>query len=309
MGTPDFSVPALSEIIAAGHDVAAVYSQPPRPAGRGMALKPSPVHAFADGVGIPVLTPRSLRSSEAQEIFHAHGADVGVVVAYGLILPQPVLDAPRHGCLNLHASALPRWRGAAPIQRAIMAGDTSTAVMVMRMEAGLDTGPVCLAETMAIGANTTAGDLHDQMARQGAGLLVRALAALERDSLDCKPQSETGVTYAAKIEKAEAQIDFSRPALDVHNQIRGLSPFPGAWFERPSAEGRPGERIKVLRSELADGSGQPGEVLGPPLTVACGSGAVRMTLLQRAGKKPMDVDAFLRGCPIHVGEKLTYRPN
>jgi methionyl-tRNA formyltransferase len=224
------------------------------------------------------------------------------VVAYGLILPRPILEAPRYGCLNLHASALPRWRGAAPIQRAIMAGDTETAVMVMRMDEGLDTGPICLAERVPIGPNTTAGELHDELARVGASLMVRALAALERGSLDATPQPEEGVTYAAKIDKAEARIDFSRPAREVHNLIRGLSPYPGAWFEA-GPQGKH-ERIKVLRSELAEGSGPPGTVLDEHLTVACGEGAVRLTVLQRAGRKPMSAEEFLRGFDLPVGTRL-----
>ena len=253
MGTPEFSVPTLAEIIGAGHEVAAVYSQPPRPAGRGMAERVSPVHAFAAAAGLEVRTPRSLRTPEAAEAVRALEADVAVVVAYGLILPPAVLAAPRYGCLNLHASALPRWRGAAPIQRAVMAGDTETAVMVMRMEEGLDTGPVCLAERVEIGADQTAGDLHDELSRRGASLMVRALAALERGSLVETAQAADGVSYARKIDKAEAHIDFSRPASEVHNQIRGLSPFPGAWLE--VSVGGKSERIKVLRSELGTQDG------------------------------------------------------
>lgn len=302
MGTPDFAVPTLVEILAAGHDVVAVYTQPPRPAGRGMDERKSPVHLQAEQNGIAVFTPKSLKGAAEQEVFRSHGADVGVVVAYGLILPKPILDAPEHGCLNLHASALPRWRGAAPIQRAIMAGDTETAVMVMRMDEGLDTGPICLAERVPIGPNATAGELHDELARVGASLMVRALAALERGSLDATPQPGTGVTYAAKIDKAEARIDFSRPAREVHNLIRGLSPFPGAWFEAGPAGRR--ERIKVLRSELAEGAGEPGTVLDDRLTVACGEGAVRLVLLQRAGRKPMPADEFLRGFDLAPGTQL-----
>ena len=302
MGTPEFAVPTLVEILAAGHDVVAVYTQPPRPAGRGMDARKSPVHRQAEQSGIQVFTPASLKGAAEQEVFRSHGADVGVVVAYGLLLPKPILEAPEHGCLNLHASALPRWRGAAPIQRAIMAGDTETAVMVMRMDEGLDTGPICLAERVPIGPNMTAGELHDELARVGASLMLRALAALERGSLDATPQPETGVTYAAKIDKAEAHIDFSRPAAQVHNLIRGLSPFPGAWFEAGPAGRR--ERIKVLRSELAEGSGQPGTVLDDRLTVACGEGAVRLVLLQRAGRKPMPGDEFLRGFELAPGTQL-----
>ncbi len=307
MGTPDFAVPTLAEILGAGHDVVAVYCQPPRPAGRGMAERKSPVHRFAESAGLPVLTPKSLRTVDAQETFRAHRADVAVIVAYGLILPQPVLDAPPFGCFNLHASALPRWRGAAPIQRAIMAGDAETAVIVMRMEAGLDTGPVCLAERIAIGQDTTAGELHDALARSGAGLMVRALAALERGSLTETPQSEHGVAYAAKIDKAEAHIDFSQPAESVHNQIRGLSPFPGAYFELKAQPNDNPERIKVLRSALLVDAvdGAAGEVLDDKLTVACGSGAVRLIELQRAGKRPMSAAELLRGFRIPRGQRLT----
>ncbi len=302
MGTPDFSVPTLSEILGAGHEVVAVYSQPPRPAGRGMAETPSPVHRFAAASGLTVLTPKSLRTPEAQEQFRAHAADVAVVVAYGLILPKPVLDAPRLGCFNVHASALPRWRGAAPIQRAIMAGDAETAVMVMRMEEGLDTGPVCLAERTPIGRNETAAELHDRLSLLGAGLMVRALAALERGSLSQTPQPAEGVTYAAKIDKAEARIDFARPAAEVHDHIRGLSPFPGAWFE-VAVSGK-AERIKVLRCVEAEGAGVPGTILDDALTVACGSGAVRLVTLQRAGKKPMSATELLRGFALPKGLAL-----
>lgn len=302
MGTPDFAVPTLSEILAAGHEVVAVYTQPPRPAGRGMSERPSPVHAFAAAQGLPVLTPRSLKGSVDQQAFCAHRADAGVVVAYGLILPRPVLEGPRLGCFNLHASALPRWRGAAPIQRAVLAGDAETAVMVMRMSEGLDTGPVCLAERVTIGPDETAGELHDRLSLIGAGLMVRALAALERGSLTQTPQPEAGVTYAQKIDKAEARIDFSAPAEVVHNQIRGLSPFPGAWLEIETSHGR--ERLKILGSRLAEGSGAPGEVLDDALTVACGTGAVRLVELQRAGKRPMRAAELLRGLPIAVGTRL-----
>lgn len=302
MGTPDFAVPTLAEIIGAGHEVAAVYSQPPRPAGRGMAETPSPVHRFADSAGLPVRTPLSLKGADAQQAFAALQADAAVVVAYGLLLPDAVLQAPRLGCFNLHASALPRWRGAAPIHRAIMAGDAETAVAVMRMERGLDTGPVCLAEPVAIPPDMTTGELHDVLAQRGASLMVRALGALERSALDCAPQPADGVTYAAKIDKAEARIDFARPAAQVHNLIRGLSPFPGAWFETDAGGKR--ERIKVLRSQLAEGSGAPGEVLDDKLTVACGEGAVRLVDLQRAGKKPMRAEEVLRGFALPPGTQL-----
>jgi len=302
MGSPEFSVGTLAEIIGAGHDVVAVYSQPPRPAGRGQAERPQPVHKFAADAGIPVLTPPNLRGPEALAQMKSHDADVAVVVAYGLILPQAILDCPRHGCLNLHASLLPRWRGAAPIQRAIMAGDAETGVMVMRMEAGLDTGPVCLADRVAIGPDTTAGELHDELARRGADLMVRALAALERGSLEARPQPSEGVSYAHKIDKTETRIDFNRDAHQVHNHIRGLSPFPGAWFELGTGVGR--ERIKVLRSELAAGSGAPGVTIADTLTVACATGAVRLTLLQRAGRKPMPAAELLRGFAIPAGTDL-----
>jgi len=302
MGTPDFAVPTLAEIVGAGHDVVAVYSQPPRAAGRGMAARKSPVHTFAETADIPVFTPATFKDAAEQAAFAAHGADAAVVVAYGLLLPNGVLEAPRLGCFNLHASALPRWRGAAPIQRAIMAGDAETGVMVMRMKQGLDTGPVCLGEHVAIGGDETAGELHDVLAARGASLMVRALSALERGSLDCQPQPEDGVTYARKIEKAEARIDFSRPAHDVHNLIRGLSPFPGAWFEAGPQGKR--ERFKVLRARLAAGTGTPGEVLDDALTVACGTGAVRLVELQRAGKRPMPAAEVLRGFAIPPGTRL-----
>jgi methionyl-tRNA formyltransferase len=302
MGTPDFSVPTLAEILGAGHEVVAAYTQPSRPAGRGMAERASPVAEFAASANIPVKSPESLKGAGEQEEFASLRADVAVVIAYGLLLPRPVLSAPRLGCFNLHASALPRWRGAAPIQRAIMAGDSETAVMVMRMAEGLDTGPVCLAERVPIGADTTAQELHDELSRRGASLMVRALGALERGLLDCRPQPDEGVTYAAKIDKAEARIDFGRKAQEVHNLIRALSPFPGAWFET-TAEGN-GERIKVLRASLADGRGSPGELLDDRLKVACGAGAVRLLELQRAGKKPMAAEDFLRGFPLPPGTKL-----
>lgn len=302
MGTPDFSVPTLAEIIGAGHDVRAVYTQPPRPAGRGMSERKSPVHRYAEAARIPVETPRSLKSGEALATFAGYTADVAVVVAYGLILPKPVLDAPVHGCLNLHASMLPRWRGAAPIQRAIMAGDTETAAMVMRMDEGLDTGPICLSERVAIGPDMTAGELHDELSQRGASLMVRALAALERDSLVATPQPEAGVTYAPKIDKAESRIDLTRPAAEVHNHIRGLSPFPGAWLE--ATIGTRTERLKILRAKLADGSGEPGELLTDDLVVACGTGAIRLTQLQRAGKKPMNADELLRGFSLPKGTRL-----
>lgn len=302
MGTPDFAVPTLAEIIGAGHQVIAAYAQPPRAAGRGMTERKSPVQVFAETAGIPVLTPMSLKGAAEQETFAALAPDAAVVVAYGLLLPRPVLAAPRLGCFNLHASKLPRWRGAAPIQRAVMAGDAETAVMVMRMEAGLDTGPVCLSEPVAIGADTTAGELHDVLAQRGASLMVRALAALECGTLNCVAQAEAGVSHAAKIDKAEARIDFAQDARTVHNLIRGLSPFPGAWFEA----GAPGrrERVKVLRASIVASEGRPGEVLDDQLTIGCATGAVRLIELQRAGKKPMAADELLRGFPLPRGTEL-----
>lgn len=292
MGTPDFSVPTLTELVSSGHEVVAVYTRAPKPAGRGQEERKSPVHMAAEGFGIPVFTPRSLKGEAEQIIFASHDADVAVVVAYGLLLPKPVLDAPRLGCLNLHGSLLPRWRGAAPIQRAIMAGDSQTGVQVMQMEEGLDTGPVGLGEVIAIAPDMTAGELHDTMMRVGADLMGRAFAALERDSLEFTPQPEEGTTYAKKIEKAECRIDWSRPAADVHNHIRGLSPFPGAWFEIDL--GGKSVRVKALRSSLGEGTGAPGTLLGD-LTIACGDGAVRLTQVQREGKGAMDAATFLRG--------------
>jgi methionyl-tRNA formyltransferase len=304
MGTPDFAVPVLAECLAAGHEVASVYSQPPRKAGRGMAEQPSPVHRFALEHGLAVRTPASLKGADEQAAFAALDLDVAVVVAYGLILPKPVLASPRLGCLNLHASLLPRWRGAAPIQRAIMAGDKETGVMVMQMEAGLDTGPVLLAEHVAIAADTTAGSLHDKLSGIGASLMVRALAALERGTLKATPQSEEGVTYAHKIEKEEARIDWSRDAKALDAHIRGLTPFPGAFFEVM----RNGEttRIKVLRAMPVEAGGKAGDILSldGAVTVACGSGALKIAELQRAGKGPMKAGDFLRGFPLSVGEKL-----
>lgn len=299
MGTPDFAVPTLTEIVMRGHEVVACYTRAPKPAGRGQAERKSPVHEAAEEFGIPVFTPRNFRDPAERTTFSALGAEVAVVVAYGLILPVEVLEAPEKGCLNLHGSLLPRWRGAAPIQRAIMAGDTRTAVSIMAMEEGLDTGPVGLVEEIPIGPDMTAGELHDEMMRRGADLMGRALAALERDALYFTPQPEEGVTYAAKIEKTESRIDFSKPAEAVHNHIRGLSPFPGAWFEIDLG-GRP-TRIKVLRSTRAQGAGEPGTVL-EGLTIACGEGAVRLTHVQREGKGAMDAATFLRGAGALVGK-------
>jgi len=298
MGTPDFSVPALDAVIAAGHEVVAVYTQPPRPAGRGKRDRPSPVQARAEARGLEVRHPVSLRTAEAQDDFAALGADVAVVVAYGLILPQAVLDAPVQGCLNIHASLLPRWRGAAPIHRAVMAGDAETGVCIMQMEAGLDTGPVLLCETTEIGPETTTALLHDRLAGMGARLIARALADLP--TLEPCPQPEDGVTYAKKIDKAEARIDWTRPAVEVDRQIRGLAPFPGAWCEIM------GERVKLLASRLAEGDGTPGQVLPrgeDQLVVACGEGAVELRRAQRAGGKPLATEEFLRG--IDLPEQLS----
>ncbi len=303
MGTPEFSVPILNALIGQGHEIAAVYSQPPRPAGRrGLELTPSAVHRNAEQFGIEVRTPKSLKSDEEQQAFRDLQADVAVVVAYGLILPPAILEGTRLGCYNGHASLLPRWRGAAPIQRAIMAGDLETGIMIMKMDEGLDTGPVAMAEKVKITADMTAGELHDQLSMAGADLMVRAMAALERDSLTLTPQSEDGVTYASKITKAETRIDWSQPAIDVHNRIRGLAPFPGTWCEMEIGEDL--ERVKLLRSILATGVGDPGTVLGDDLRIACGEGAVRLRSLQRAGGKVMDGLEFQRGAKIVQGMRL-----
>ncbi|MDE4192387.1 methionyl-tRNA formyltransferase [Phaeobacter gallaeciensis] len=296
MGTPDFSVPVLDALVEAGHEIAAVYCQPPRPAGRGKKDRPTPVHARAEALGLEVRHPVSLKGAEEQAEFAALGADVAVVVAYGLILPQAVLDAPKHGCLNIHASLLPRWRGAAPIHRAIMAGDAETGICIMQMEAGLDTGPVLLRRATAIEAEETTAQLHDRLSAMGAGLIVEALEKLTE--LVPEVQPEDGVTYASKIDKSEAQIDWTRPAEEVDRKIRGLSPFPGAWCEID------GQRVKLLASRLADGSGESGEVLDDALTIACGSGAVELLRLQRAGKGAQDREIFLRGFPVATGVRL-----
>jgi methionyl-tRNA formyltransferase len=299
MGTPDFAVPTLRELAERGHDIAAVYTRAPKPAGRGMEFTPSPVEREARRLGIPVLCPKTLRTPEALDTFRSHKADVGVVVAYGLILPKDILEAVPLGCFNLHGSLLPRWRGAAPINRAVMAGDKETGVMVMRMEEGLDTGPVAMTERLPIAADTTAGDVHDRLAPLGAKLMGRALEALERNQLILTPQPDVGVTYAAKIDKAETRIDWRKPAQQVHDHIRGLSPFPGAWFELPGAGGP--ARIKVLRTTLIDDFGPAGTVLDQNLTIACGDGAIRILELQRAGRQPMRANDFLRGTPIAPG--------
>lgn len=302
MGTPEFAVPTLLALAAHGHDIAAVYTREPKPAGRGMKLQETPVALAAHRLQAPVLTPKTLRTDEALANFRAHEADAAVVVAYGMILPQAILDAPELGCYNLHGSLLPRWRGAAPLNRAIMAGDAETGVMVMKMDAGLDTGDVAMAERIAITDAMTVTDVHDQLARLGADLMVRAMAALERGGLQLTKQSEDGVTYAAKIDKAEAKIDFAKAARAVLRHIHGLSPFPGAWCELP-IEGQP-VRIKVLRCAIADGRGDPGEVIDDHLTIACGDGAIRVSQLQRAGKQPMTAEEFLRGTPIAKGVRV-----
>ncbi len=303
MGTPDFSVPTLLELVAHGHEIAAVYTRAPKPGGRGMKLQATPVEVEARRLGIPVLTPKTLRTPEALEEFRAHRADAAVVVAYGMILPQAILDAPKLGCYNLHASLLPRWRGAAPINRAIMAEDAASGVMVMKMDVGLDTGDVAMAERLSITDAMTASDLHDALAPLGADLMVRAMAALERGALQLTKQSEDGVTYAAKIDKAEARIDWSKPARAVLRHIHGLSPFPGAWSE--IAGGGDAARIKILRCELVKGSGEPRTVLDDQLTIACGEGAIRIVELQRAGKAPMKAAEFLRGTPLKPPARLT----
>ena len=299
MGTPDFAVPTLVELAARGHEIAAVYTRAPKPAGRGMDVQRAPVEQEARRLALTVHTPKTLKDEEAQAAFRADDADAAVVVAYGLILPKSVLEAPRLGCFNIHASLLPRWRGAAPINRAIMAGDAESGVTIMKMNEGLDTGAMAMAERTPIGADMTAGDLHDVQSHLGAELLLRALAAAERGSLTLTPQLDNGVSYAEKISKNEARIDWSKPWKQVHDHIRGLSPFPGAWFEIDGA------RIKALRSTKGDGSGVAGTVLDDKLTIACGAGAVRLTQVQRAGKQPMSADEFLRGTLVKSGVRVT----
>jgi len=300
MGTPDFSVPTLLELVAHGHEIVAVYTRAPKPGGRrGLQLQPTPVEEAARKLGVPVLTPKTLKTQEALDEFSAFEADAAVVVAYGMILPQAILDAPKLGCYNLHASLLPRWRGAAPINRAIMAGDAESGVMVMKMDVGLDTGDVAMAERLAITDTMTAQDLHDRLSRLGADLMVRAMAALDRGGLQLRKQSGDGVTYAAKIDKAEARIDWSKPARAVLRHIHGLSPFPGAWAELEHA------RVKILRCELAQGAGAPGEVLDEQLTIACGEGAIRIIELQREGKGRMQAADFLHGTPVKAGARFS----
>jgi len=298
MGTPDFALPALMEIAGSGHEIAAVYTRAPKPSGRGMDMQDSPVAREAKRLGLAVLTPATLKTEKAETAFRAHGADAAMVVAYGLLLPKAILQAVPLGCFNLHASLLPRWRGAAPINRAIMAGDAETGIMVMKMEEALDTGPIAMAERVAIGADATAGDLHDELARLGADLALRTLGGLERGALTLTPQPQAGVTYANKIEKEDSRIDWSKPWKKVHDHIRGLSPHPGAWFELGGA------RIKVLRTTKGEGGGPPGTVLDDGLTIACGEGALRIVQLQRAGRQPMGMEEFLRGTKIAPGAVL-----
>jgi methionyl-tRNA formyltransferase len=304
MGTPDFSVPTLRAVAEAGHEIAAVYTRPARAAGRrGLELTPSPVQREAERLGLPVRTPASLKGEAEQASFRALDADVAVVVAYGLLLPRPVLEAPKLGCLNGHASLLPRWRGAAPIQRAVMAGDRETGMTVMKMEEGLDTGPVAMAEKAEIGPDMTAGDLHDRLKDVCARLMVAALARLQQGDLKFVSQASEGVIYARKIDKSETRNNWSLPAADVHNRIRGLSPFPGAWCEAEIGGRR--ERLKLLRSTLAEGSGEPGGILDDRLTVACGTGAVRLVEVQRAGGRPVTASEFLRGAKLERGMRLS----
>ena len=302
MGTPDFAVPTLKALAAAGHEIAAVYSQPPRPAGRGQKERPSPVQAYAERQGWEVRTPTSLKTPQAQADFAALNLDVAVVVAYGLILPKAILDAPRLGCVNVHASLLPRWRGAAPIQRAILAGDAETGVTIMQMEAGLDTGPMLLKRSLPITAETSAQDLHDGLAELGAAMIGEALAGLDSGELRATPQPEDGVTYAEKLDKAEGRLDWSADAAALDRRIRAFTPWPGAFFEIDGAKGR--ERIKVLAAEVCDGKGAPGTVLDDQATIACGAGALRLKKLQRAGKGPMEAEAFLRGFELPAGTVL-----
>lgn len=302
MGTPDFAVPTLAEIIGQGHEVVAVYTRAPARRGRGLAEQLSPVHSMADRFGFPVYTPSTLRDPGALASFRAHEADVAVVVAYGMILPQDILDSPSMGCLNLHASLLPRWRGAAPIQRAVMAGDRETGVAVMKMEAGLDTGPVAMVERVAIGQEETSGELHDRLSRLGADLMARALAALSRGALSFTPQPEEGITYASKITNEEACIDFSMPAQQVHDHVRGLSPFPGAFVLTDLGKGE--ERLKILRTMIVEGSGIPGTILDDQLTIACGKGAIRLLQVQRAGKSAVSAADFLNGVRLEKGMQL-----
>jgi len=299
MGSPDFSVPILEALVGAGHDIACVYCQPPRPAGRGQRDRPCPVHRAAVAAGLDVRTPATLKTAEAQAAFAALDLDAAVVAAYGLILPKPILDAPRHGCINVHASLLPRWRGAAPIQRAILAGDSESGVTIMQMDEGLDTGPMLLRETVPIDARTTGESLHDALAEAGARLIVEALERLGAGTLDSVPQPDAGATYAPKLDRSEAALDFTMDAATLERQVRAFTPWPGAWFTLG------GERLKVLEAEAVSGSGQPGTVLDDRLTIACGDGAFRPLMLQRQGKRPMPADALLRGFPVAPGSMVT----
>jgi methionyl-tRNA formyltransferase len=303
MGTPDFAVPTLVELAGVGHEIAAVYTRAPKPAGRGMELQDTPVAREAKRLGLPVLTPKTLKTEDALGEFRAHGADVAVVVAYGLILPRAVLETVPLGCFNLHASLLPRWRGAAPINRAVMTGDAESGVTIMKMDEGLDTGDMAMIERIAIARDMTAGELHDRLSAIGGDLMLRGIGALERGALQLTRQPEAGVTYASKIEKGETRIDWSKPWQDVHNHIRGLSPFPGAWFEMPGDAGP--VRVKVLRTTKVEGSGAPGTALDDQLTIACGGGAIRILELQRAGKQPMKAEEFLRGTPVVRGARVS----
>lgn len=298
MGTPDFAVPTLVELAARGHEIAAVYTRAAKPAGRGMDMQVTPVEREARRLALPVFTPQTFKDAGAQQTFRAHNADVAVVIAYGLILPKVVLEAPRLGCFNVHASLLPRWRGAAPINRAIMAGDAQSGVTIMKMDEGLDTGAMATAEGTTIGADMTAGELHDALSRLGADLMLRALAAAERGSLSLTPQPAAGITYAEKIAKSETRIDWTKPWKNVHDHIRGLSPHPGAWFEIE------GVRVKAQRSTKGERSGTPGTVLDDKLTIACGDGAVRLIDVQRSGRQPMGAEEFLRGTPVNAGARL-----
>ncbi|HEY5379268.1 MAG TPA: methionyl-tRNA formyltransferase [Pseudolabrys sp.] len=302
MGTPDFAVPSLLALVAAGHEIVAVYTREAKPAKRGMELQITPVAREAEKLGLPVLTPKILKTEEALAAFRAHNADAAVVVAYGMILPKAALEAPRLGCFNVHASLLPRWRGAAPINRAVMAGDKESGVTIMQMDEGLDTGAMAkdlgMREALPIGDDMTAGDLHDALAALGADLMPRALAAADHGTLTLTPQPQEAVTYAAKISKDETRIDWAKPAFEVHNHLRGLSPFPGAWFELD------GVRIKALRSTLASESGLPGSALDDSLTIACGDGAIRLTQIQREGKRPMSAEEFLRGTSVKRGSRV-----
>lgn len=300
MGTPDFSVSILDALVAAGHEVVCVYSQPPRPAGRGQQLQASPVHRRADDMGIPVRTPKSLRKAEEQAEFAALNLDCAIVAAYGLILPQAILDAPRLGCINVHASLLPRWRGAAPIQRSILAGDAETGVTIMQMDAGLDTGAMLLKDALPITARMNAAELHDALAAMGARLMVEALPGIADGTLLPVPQPDEGVTYAAKLSKDEGRLDLTRPAPELDRQVRGLTPWPGTWVDLAN-----GEKLKVLEVQAVDGSGAPGTLLDSGPTLACGQGALRLIRVQRPGKGPVDGAAFLRGYPHQISGKLT----